>query len=531
MTLTERIGKTLVFGIPGSRVTLRDVRLFRDTGAAGLILYRINYRSPDQVRRLVTELEEALGRRLLVTVDHEGGRVVMFGGGVTVFPDNLALGTAGRTDWAARQGAIEARELRRFGVDVNFAPTVDVLTDAFSPNIGIRSYGADSARVGALASARIRAMQKGGVSACAKHFPGLGPATLDPHLDLPVIDMTWREWRRTHRPPFAHAIAAGVDVVMTSHPLYPRMDPTPRTPATFSRRLVHDLLRTDMGFTGVISSDDLEMGALGRVGTVGPAAVRAVQAGHDLLLCCHREELQRQVFDHLRRAYEDGTLAERDLDRSIERIDALAARRRRRFLHGEPLPASSGKSLADRIARAGLSVGSTPSSPPLPLQPTADVRILFPDFRPLARRIMIEPELLRPRRLFGLSSRRRLRRLPMNPAAKEISDAVHFAASGDVTVFFCFDAHMNPGERRLLDRLQRAPRPLIFVPLRDPYDRSWARSSTTVVTAFGFRHCQIAACLHAIFGLAPGLLLGKENVVPKALAGVSLGATEGPDED
>jgi beta-N-acetylhexosaminidase len=222
-TTRALIGRTLVFGIPGPTVTDADKRLFRDTGAAGLILYRINYRSPAQIKKLIRDLEEAVERRLLVTVDHEGGRVVMFGGGVTVFPDNLAFGNAGRVDWARAEGRVEGRELRRLGIDVNFAPTVDVLTEAFSPNIGIRSYGRDPRAVGALAAARVRAMQAQGVSACAKHFPGLGPATRDPHLDLPVIDTGWTELRRRHLAPFRDTLRAGVDLVMTSHPLYPRL--------------------------------------------------------------------------------------------------------------------------------------------------------------------------------------------------------------------------------------------------------------------------------------------------------------------
>ena len=206
--LDDGIGRTLMFGIPGTRLRAADVKLFRDTRAGGLILYRINYESPGQIRRLIGDLEEALGRRLLTAMDHEGGRVIMAGGGVTVFPDSLAFGRGGTARDTAEQGRIEARELRRLGVDVNFAPVVDVLTDEYSPNIGIRSYGEDHARVAALAAARIKSMQASGVSACAKHFPGLGPATLDPHLALPVIKIARNELRRRHLVPFEAAVRA-----------------------------------------------------------------------------------------------------------------------------------------------------------------------------------------------------------------------------------------------------------------------------------------------------------------------------------
>ena len=128
MTLEEMAGRRLMFGLPGPDATEADIRLFRDTGAGGLMLYRRNFESPERLARLLTRLEEALGRRLLVATDHEGGRVIMLGRGVTIFPDNLAAAAAGEVAFVNRQGLFEGRELRRLGVDVNFAPVLDVLT-------------------------------------------------------------------------------------------------------------------------------------------------------------------------------------------------------------------------------------------------------------------------------------------------------------------------------------------------------------------------------------------------------------------
>src|SRR5215475_13713940 len=171
-----------MIGLPGASLRDEDVRLFRDTRAAGLILYRRNFESPEQLAVMLGRLESALGRRLLVATDHEGGRIVMLGRGVTIFPDNLAVGTAGEETFAYRQGLCEARELRRLGVDLNLGPVVDVLTERYSPNIGIRSYGKDPERVARYGVARIRGLQAAGISACAKHFPGKGHAPVDAHL-------------------------------------------------------------------------------------------------------------------------------------------------------------------------------------------------------------------------------------------------------------------------------------------------------------------------------------------------------------
>ncbi|MDD5642846.1 MAG: glycoside hydrolase family 3 N-terminal domain-containing protein, partial [Syntrophales bacterium] len=221
MKLEELIGQRLVIGIPGTRVTPEIVRHFQELHAGGLILYRINFENPAQLKKLIAGLEEALGRKLLVMADHEGGRVIMFREGITVFPDNQALGTTGKIDYARQQGEIEAQELRQLGLDINLAPVLDVLTEAYSPNIGIRSYGRDWRLVARMGAARIAGMQKNGLSACAKHFPGKGHAPVDAHLGLPVINSTWAEMEASHLRPFVKAIESGVDLVMSSHPYYP----------------------------------------------------------------------------------------------------------------------------------------------------------------------------------------------------------------------------------------------------------------------------------------------------------------------
>ena len=257
MTLEDLVGERLMIALPGPRVRDEDVRLFRETRAGGLILYRRNFESPGQLRALLETLDERLGRRLLVATDHEGGRVIMLAEAVTIFPDALAVGASNEPFFAFRQGQIEGRELRRLGIDLNFAPVLDVLTERYSPNIGIRSYGKEPGLVARHGVARIRGMQGAGLSACAKHFPGKGHSPLDAHLRLPTIDSSWAEMRAVHLPPFLEAIAAGVDCVMTSHPRYPALDPS-GVPATFSRRLVEDYLRGEVGFKGVVVSDDLD---------------------------------------------------------------------------------------------------------------------------------------------------------------------------------------------------------------------------------------------------------------------------------
>ncbi len=503
MNLAELVGERLVIGIPGTSITPEIVAHFQELHAGGLILYRINFDSPQQVKKLIADLEEALGRKLLVTADHEGGRVIMFREGITVFPDNLAVGATGNLDYARKQGEIEARELRRLGIDVNLGPVLDVLTDAYSPNIGIRSYGKDWRLVAEMGAARISGMQQGGLSACAKHFPGKGHAPVDAHLGLPVIPSTWQEMREVHLQPFMAAIRAGVDMVMSSHPYYPNLDLDPKRIATFSRRIIYDTLRQELNFQGVIASDDLEMGAIKAMCPIGEAGVLATQAGHDLLLVCHDLKAQKEVFYKLLDAYKNRHLAVAELEESLERIKHLKSKRPTRFAPGDPAPDAAGTDLADTICRESVRVLQDEQGL-LPLSPERQkIGVIFPQFSALDAKIMIEKEVLDEKEFlsrefgrFGLSPEIQI--VGIEPTAAETQRAVDLAAHLDLTILFCYDAHLYPSNQKLLETVQDVAGKLVVDLLRDPYDAACLKAGVTGLTDFGWRACQLKAAIERI---------------------------------
>lgn len=504
MTMEELVGQTLMFGIPGTAVTDEEIRLYRKTRAGGLILYRRNFESPEQIMRLIAGLEETLQRPLLVATDHEGGRVIMFREGATIFPDNLAVGTAGRVEDARRQGAIEAKEFRRLGVDVNFAPVLDVLTDTYSPNIGVRSYGPDPELVAQMGVARIGAMQAGGLSACAKHFPGKGHSPLDAHLRLPTILSTWKEMRECHLIPFERAIRAGVDLVMTSHPLYPSLDPTPNCPATFSSRIVRETLRGDLGYEGVIASDDLEMGAISEICPIREAGVHARRSGHDLLLACHDPRSQWALFQGLFDAYKAKALPLGELEESAERIRRLRAKRAARFEGDAPHPEPEGETLAREISRRAVTV-LRPGVSDLDRRLRRSAAVVFPRLSILDRRIMIELPLLDEERFirerfnrFGVEPRVQI--VGIEPSEDEIAGAESIASRSEVTILFLFDAHLHPADKTLLDRLQAQAIRLVVALMRDPYDVEFIREGVRCLTAYGYRVCQLDALIERLLG-------------------------------
>jgi beta-N-acetylhexosaminidase len=516
MKLEELVGERLVIGIPGTKITPEIVRHFKELHAGGLILYRINFDSPPQLKKLIADLEEALGRKLLVTADHEGGRVIMFRDGITVFPDNLAVGTAGTIDYARQQGEIEANELRRLGLDVNLAPVLDVLTDAYSPNIGIRAYGKDWRLVAQLGAARISAMQQGGLSACAKHFPGKGHAPVDAHLGLPVIPSTWQEMEAVHLKPFVQAIEAGVDLVMSSHPYYPKLDPDPNKIATFSRRIIYDYLRCELNFKGIIASDDLEMGAIKALCPIGEAGILAAQAGHDLLLVCHDLKAQKEVYYKLLEAYRRKQLPLHELEESAERIKRLKLKREKRFAGGEPCAEPAGSSLAARICRASVQVLQDERKLMPLTSGEKSIGVIFPQFSWFDSKIMIEKEVL-PEKEFVINEFKKFGLNPaiqivsIEPAAGEIQQAVNLAKNSDLTILFCFDAHLYPSNKKLLDSIQDSAKELVVDLLRDPYDAASIQAGVACLTDFGWRACQIKAAIEKMCS-SPSTLRGEGGV-------------------
>ncbi len=509
MSPEELIGLKLVFGIPGTRATPEIIQHFKDTRCHGLILYRINFESPDQIRALISDLENALGYRLLVCTDHEGGRVIMFGDGVTVFPSAQAFGRSANTQFARHQGEQEARELRRLGIDVNFAPVLDVLTDVYSPNIGVRSFGSDPDLVAKMGAARISAMQVEGLSACAKHFPGLGPASLDPHLKLPTISTTWPELEAVHLVPFLRAMRTAVHSIMTSHPLYPNLDSTPRTPVTFSRKIVHDYLRMKIGYKGVIFSDDLEMGAITELCPIGEAAVKAVQAGHDMVLACHDRTAQRQTYDALVAAASAGQLNRKELEDSAQRIEILRARRTDRF-SGQPgtlARAERERHDVQALVREITSASVTVLRDGPPLLSGTPAMVLFPRISALAPTIMIEKELQDEAAFL----RAQLKPLAMDiepllydldPTAEQIQRATEAAAKAPQTLIVLYDAHIHGAEKELLQAVQAKAKRLVVILLRDAYDIEFVLAGTLCLTNFGPRVCDLTAVFEKLVALA-----------------------------
>jgi beta-N-acetylhexosaminidase len=292
-----------------------------DRGVGGVILFARNVQSREQVRELCLDIKRRARGLVYIGVDQEGGRVQRLVDGFTAIPSMRDVGRQGPTA-AGRWGRAIARELRSVHIDLDFAPVVDVDSNPANPVIGERSFGTDPGTVSACAVEFIQMMQLMGVGACAKHFPGHGDTNKDSHHDLPVLPHTMERLGLTELPPFAASIQAGVASIMTAHVLFEALDPG--VPATLSRRVVQGMLRDELGYDGMVFTDDLEMKAVADRWPLGEAAVLALGAGVDVALVCHEHARQVEVHESLVRAAESGAL-------EPARVHE-AARRVRRFM-------------------------------------------------------------------------------------------------------------------------------------------------------------------------------------------------------
>jgi beta-N-acetylhexosaminidase len=347
-TLRRRIGQLLIAGFNGRQLPVELKSLAREFGLGGVILFARNVEEPAQV----SEVCHAASRLTLdlpawVSVDQEGGRVARLKAPFTEWPPMATLGRSGDVMLAERFARSLARELRAVGVTLDFAPVLDVHTNPRNPVIGDRALAEEAVEVARLGSVIVQALQAGGVAACGKHFPGHGDTLADSHLELPLVEHPPERLREVEFLPFRSAIAAGVATIMTAHVLVPAFDET--RPATLSRTVVTDLLRGELGYEGVILSDDLEMKALANDWSVPDAALLAIEAGCDgVLICSGDHDVQAAALEALVHAVEDGRLPLTRVDDALKRHQ----RAKERFLAAGLAPRPLGpKALRDVIGR------------------------------------------------------------------------------------------------------------------------------------------------------------------------------------
>lgn len=347
MTLEQKAAQLLVAGIEGHTAGEDARSAVQDKQVGGVILFGRNVESGAQLAALTNGLKALNGDDipLLLAVDEEGGRVSRMPPEVSDLPAPLTVGRTGDPALCRAFGELLGAECAAFGLNTDFAPALDIWSNPENTVIGDRAFGSDWETVSTLGSAAWQGLAGQGVLPVVKHFPGHGDTAVDSHVGLPVVEKDLRALEALELLPFRRAVEEGVPAVMVSHILERALDPW--HPASLSPRVVRGLLREELGFEGVVFTDDLTMAAVSDTYGMGEAAVLALEAGCDMLLVCHGADNLAAAHAGILSAVESGRLPEERLDESVRRV--LTLKTEQGFTN-DPVPPPDTAALNARIA-------------------------------------------------------------------------------------------------------------------------------------------------------------------------------------
>ena len=511
--LTNLVGQSLMLQFGGSDLTPEVRAALRAIRPGGVVLFSSNIDSPAQVAGLCGALQaEARGLGLpplVIAVDQEGGTVSRLPAPFVTVPSPMAQAATGDPGAAERCALISGRQLRAVGITMNFAPVLDINNQPANPVIRTRSFGDDPAAVTRFGVAAVRGYEAANIIATVKHFPGHGDTAVDSHHGLPTVAHGLDRLRAVELAPFAAAIAAGVPAVMTAHIVFSALDDVP---ATLSRRILTGLLREEMGFTGLIVTDAMDMGAIvARYGQAN-AVVAAKAAGADLLEMVDTLDTQIAAATALRAAAESGRLPLACFEDTAARLTAL---RTRYTITGETSPATAvDPALAAEalsIARQGITVLHGAETLPIP----ADARLVVIDCQRRRSSLAEDPVdragILR-HAITAAFPRAVTRTIGEDASPDDVSAARALAATGDRVLLVTRDANLAPLHTRLGQDLVAGPCPLIHASVRAPYDAHSLPGAATTLLTFGDPPVSLQALADVLVGKAVA-----EGISPVAL--------------
>ncbi len=504
LSLDEKIGQLLMFGFDGEDLNDGTIELIKKYKAGNVILFTRNIKDGEQLFKLNQNLQklayEHIGIPLFIGIDQEGGMVTRIQQGATFFPGAMTIAANGDLDACYKVADKMGRELKELGINMNFAPVLDVNNNPKNPVIGVRSFSDDPKVVSAYGTAFIKGLQNH-VIATGKHFPGHGDTVVDSHLGMPKVDYGLNRLESVEFVPFKKAIDEGLIAVMSSHIDFPALTKN-GLPTTLSKDVMTDLLRGKFGFEGLIVTDGMQMKAIAdHYGTV-PASLMAVEAGVNIYCICHSRALQIESLEYIKDAVLSKTISENLINERVQRILDF----KKLFVHPVHLDKSyedikdiienkESKALSYHIVEnAATLVKGTP----LKLRKKA----LFIGIMPKAT--SIADERLGHYDIFvgieedikGLD----VIKLSISPNQEEIKEVVEKAKTYDQVILTTYNSNVYQEQINLINQISEFHQDLHVISMRNPYDLYYAKNIKNYVCLYEYTPNSIKVLLKYLKG-------------------------------
>ena len=525
LTLAQKIGQLFLVQMNGPVLSEDYKKHFAATKIGNYILFAKDLTDYQSIRQLTDSLQDMAkdicGVPAFISTDQEGGMVTRVFSGATHFPSNMAITASGMRDAMHCVGEMVGIELRNLGINVNHAPVLDINNNPQNPVIGIRSYSDDPAVVAEMGVKYINGLQKSGVIAGGKHFPGHGDTGIDSHLDLPFIAHDLERMHDVELVPFQAAIQNGVDSLMTAHIKFTAIDN--EMPATLSPQIITEFLREKLGFEGLVISDCMTMKAIKDKYTTEKGCVMALNAGVDLLCLNADADIQAACYHTVLEAVLSGELPIEKVDAAVTRI--LKYKYKYDIGSAAPQPMASypaHEALADEISAKSITLthDQNKSVPWHTLSPaekleTASSFSAYKKILPLTGKHFLtiapppvrtsiaddtvttmEPFFKQAAAEFGNA----FCEISINPGADEITSVLASAAAYELILFGCYSAMVNPGQIHLFDALKSAGKAVVVVSLRIPYDILKMKDADCHIAAYEYTNRAVANAIKVLAG-------------------------------
>lgn len=504
LSLEEKIGQLLMFGFEGDHLNEDSLELIKKYKAGNIILFTRNIENGEQLFKLTQSFQKAaydhLGIPLFIGIDQEGGMVTRIQQGATFFPGAMTISANGSLDVCYQVGDMMGLELKSLGINMNFAPVLDVNNNFKNPVIGVRSFSDDPQVVGSYGTAFIKGLQKH-LIATGKHFPGHGDTSIDSHMAMPKVEYGLDRLEKIEFPPFRKAIDAGLKAMMSSHIDFPHLTKN-GLPTTLSKDVMTHLLREKFGFKGLIITDGMQMKAIqDNYGTV-KATLMAVEAGANIYCVCHSRELQIESLEYIKRAVENKEISESLIDERVQRV----LNYKKEIHHTINFKTSykdiknivenkETKEFSYKIVRGAASLVK---GEPLKLKN----QVLFVGVMPKAT--TIADEALGHYDIFKSIDKEikhiDVVKLPISPSIQEIEEVRKQAQAYEQIIVTTYNGNVYKQQIKLIDALSELNKDMHVVAMRNPYDLYETKNIKNYVCLYEYTPNSIKVLLEYLKG-------------------------------